>query len=137
MSRPRTRSVAAAGPGEAITRAVLIAFAGGVILCAILLALFAVLLANTPLPLTLVRPLACTAASAGAAFSGFLLAQKMGRQMLLCGLGCGAFWAICQAIAAVALNRQNLLQGGNLMLPVALFLGGVLGGALAAVRAVR
>ena len=101
------------------------------------LALFAALLANTPLPLTLVRPLACAAASAGAALSGFLLARKLKKQMLLCGLGSGAFWAACQSVAAIAMSGQDLLQGGNLMLPIALLLGGILGGALAAVWAVR
>lgn len=137
MNRPKSRSVATVSFGETVAQAALIAFVGGAVLCTMLLALFAALLANTPLPLTSVRPLACGAAAAGAAFSGFLLAKKMGKQLLLCGLGCGAFWAVCQTVAAVALNEQNLFQGGNLMLPVALLLGGVLGGALAAVWAVR
>lgn len=132
-----SRSVAAVSAGEMITKAALLAFGGGVIFCTALLALFAALLANTPLPLTLVRPLACAAASAGAAFSGFLLARKLKKQMLLCGLGSGAFWAVCQTVATIALNGQDLLQGGNLMLPIALLLGGILGGALAAVWAVR
>ena len=82
-------------------------------------------------------PLACAAASAGAALSGFLLARKLKKQMLLCGLGSGVFWAACQSVAAIAMNGQDLLQGGNLMLPIALLLGGILGGALAAVWAVR
>lgn len=137
MNRSGSRGAATVIVGETITKAALLAFFGGVILCAALLALFAALLANTPLPLTLVRPLACAAASAGAALSGFLLAQKLKKQMLLCGLGSGVFWAACQSVAAIAMNGQDLLQGGNLMLPIALLLGGILGGALAAVWAVR
>lgn len=137
MNRSGSRSAAAASASETITKAALLAFFGGVILCTALLALFAALLANTPLPLTLVRPLACAAASAGAALSGFLLARKLKKQMLLCGLGSGVFWAACQSVAAIAMNGQDLLQGGNLMLPIALLLGGILGGALAAVWAVR
>lgn len=134
---PRKQNGTSATAGEAAVRAMLIAFVGGAGLCAALLAVFALLLSNTPLPIILVRPLACMAAAAGAALSGFLLAKIMGKQLLLCGLGCGAFWAACQSLAAVALNGQNLLQGGNLMLPIALLLGGVLGGALAAVWAVH
>ena len=49
-------------------------FAAGVGLCLLLLALAAFLLTHTPLPLHLVQPMACLAASAGAAVSGFLLA---------------------------------------------------------------
>lgn len=134
---PRKQTAVSAGAGETIVRAILIAFSGGAVLCAALLAVFALLLSNTPLPITLVRPLACMAAASGAALSGFLLAKIMRKQLLLCGFGCGAFWAACQSLAAIALNGQNLLQGGNLMLPIALLFGGVLGGALAAVWAVH
>ena len=56
--------------------------------------------------------------------------------MMLCGLGCGAFYAACQIGAAFLYNGQ-MLTGNDLMLPVALLLGGVLGGSAAALRAVR
>ena len=124
MNRSGSRSAAGGGASERITKARV-------------LELFAELLANTPLQLNLVRPQPCAAASAGAALSGFLLARKLKKQMLLCGLGSGVFWAACQSVAAIAMNGQDLLQGGNLMLLIALLLGGILGGALAAVWAVR
>ena len=60
-------------------------FAAGVGLCLLLLALAAFLLTHTPLPLHLVRPMACLAASAGAAVSGFLLAGKSGGSGLYAG----------------------------------------------------
>lgn len=114
--------------------AALIAFAGGVCVCIALLAVFALALANTPLPLTLVRPMACLAAGAGAAVSGLLLARRLGRQLLLCGLGCGAFYSLCQLAASFAVNGALPTQSAELMLPVALLLSGTLGGALAAMR---
>lgn len=123
--------------GSTVLRAVLLAFVGGVGLCLLLLALLALLLANTSLPLTLVRPLACIAAAAGSAFSGFLLARKLARKYLLCGLGAGVFYALCQIIATFTSCGAFLRQGSDLMLPVALLLGGLLGGALAALRAVH
>lgn len=123
--------------GNTILRAILLAFAGGVGLCLLLLALLALLLADTALPLTLVRPFACTASAAGSAFSGFLLARKLARQYLLCGLGAGVFFALCQIIAAFLSCGVFLWQGSDFMLPIALILGGLSGGALAALRAVR
>lgn len=114
--------------------AVLASFAGGVGVCLALLAVFALVLANTPIPLTLVRPLACLAAAAGAAVSGLILARKIGKQLLLCGLGCGAFYSLCQTAAATAFHGILPLQGAEMMLPLALLLSGTLGGALAALR---
>ena len=106
-------------------------------LCAALLALFALLLANTPLPLALVRPLACLAASAGAACSGYVLARQTGSRMLLCGLACGAFYAACQLAAVLLRNGGMADPGSDVMLPIALVLSGVLGGSAAALRAAR
>lgn len=123
--------------GNTVLRAVVLAFAGGVGLCLLILALLALLLANTALPLTLVRPFACIASAAGSAFSGFLLARKLARQYLLCGLGTGVFYAFCQVIAVFATSGTFFQQGSDLMLPVALLLGGLLGGTLAALRAVH
>ena len=109
-------------------------FAAGVGLCLLLLALAAFLLTHTPLPLHLVRPMACLAASAGAAVSGFLLAGKIGRQRLVCGLICGAFYALCLRAAAFLVHGVSSWTRSNAMLPLALLLGGTLGGALSAIK---
>ena len=109
-------------------------FAAGVGLCLLLLALAAFLLTHTPLPLHLVQPMACLAASAGAAVSGFLLAGKIGRQRLVCGLICGAFYALCLLAAAFLVHGVPSWTRSDAMLPLALLLGGTLGGALSAIK---
>ena len=103
-------------------------------LCLLLLALAAFLLTHTPLPLHLVRPMACLAASAGAAISGFLLAGKIGRQRFVCGLICGAFYALCLLAAAFLVHGVPSWTRSDAMLPLALLLGGTLGGAFSAIR---
>lgn len=120
-----------------VLRSCLLSLFAGICLTAVLLVLLAFLLSHTPLSLGLVRPLACGAAACGAALSGVLLAKRIGRQMLLCGLLCGGFYAICQLMAAFLTSGEAAFDGTNLMLPVALLLGGVMGGALAALRTVR
>ena len=55
----------------------------------------------------------------------------------LCGLGCGAFYAVCLLAATLLANGRLDWQGSNAMLPLALLLGGLLGGALTALRAGR
>lgn len=122
---------------KSILRSCLFAFLAGVGLSAALLAMLAFLLAHTALSLSLVRPLACGAAACGAVLSGALLAKKIGRQMLLCGGLCGGFYALCQLLAAFLANGTAAFTSHNLMLPVALFLGGTLGGAWTALRVVR
>lgn len=109
-------------------------FAAGVGLCLLLLALAAFLLTHTPLPLHLVQPMACLAASAGAAVSGFLLAGKIGRQRFVCGLICGAFYALCLLAAAFFVHGVPSWTRSDAMLPLALLLGGTLGGALSAIK---
>ena len=109
-------------------------FAAGVGLCLLLLALAAFLLTHTPLPLHLVRPMACLAASAGAAVSGFLLAGKIGRRRFVCGLICGAFYALCLLAAAFLVHGVPSWTRSDVMLPLALLLGGTLGGALSAIK---
>ena len=109
-------------------------FAAGVGLCLLLLALAAFLLTHTPLPLHLVRPMACLAAAAGAALSGVLLAGKIGRQRLICGLACGTFYSLCLLAAAVLAHGMPNWTRSDTMLPLALLLGGTLGGALSAVK---
>lgn len=128
-----------AGPTRhnAPLRAVLLAFAGGLAVAAALLALFAALLTAAPIPLSAARPMACLGLAAGAAVSGWLLANGIGRAMLLCGLGSGVFYAACDLLAGVLLQGSLTPQQGNAPLLAALLLGGLLGGSLAAVRGKR
>ena len=103
----------------------------------VLMALAAVLLTHTGLPLSAVRPMACMAAAVGAAVSAAVLARRLQKRLLLCGLGCGAFYAVCLLAATLLANGRLDWQGSNAMLPLALLLGGLLGGALTALRAGR
>ena len=113
--------------------ALLLAFGCGVGACILLLALAALLLTHTGLPLTAVRPMACLAAANGAAVSARVLAGRLKQKLLLCGLGCGAFYTIC-LLAATLLANGEIDWRGNAMLSLALLLGGVLGGAVSALR---
>lgn len=113
--------------------ALLLAFGCGVGACILLLALAALLLTHTGLPLTAVRPMACLAAAIGAVVSARVLAGRLKQKLLLCGLGCGAFYTIC-LLAATLLANGEIDWRGNAMLSLALLLGGVLGGAASALR---
>ena len=77
------------------------------------------------------------AAAVGAAVSAAVLARRLRKRLLLCGLGCGAFYAVCLLAATLLANGRLDWQGSNAMLPLALLLGGLLGGALTALRAGR
>ena len=107
--------------------ALLLSFGCGVGVCILLLALAAFLLTYTGLPLSAV----------GAAVSAAVLARRLRKRLLLCGLGCGAFYAVCLLAATLLANGRLDWQGSNAMLPLALLLGGLLGGALTALRAGR
>lgn len=113
--------------------ALLLAFGCGVGACILLLALAALLLTHTGLPLAAVRPMACLAAAIGAAVSARVLAGRLKQKLLLCGLGCGAFYTIC-LLAATLLANGEIDWRGNAMLSLALLLGGVLGGAVSALQ---
>ena len=71
------------------------------------------------------------------AVSAAVLARRLQKRLLLCGLGCGAFYAVCLLAATLLANGRLDWQGSNAMLPLALLLGGLLGGALTALRAGR
>lgn len=114
--------------------ALLLSFGCGVGVCILLLVLAAFLLTHTGLPLSAVRPMACMAAAVGAAVSASVLARRLQKRLLLCGLGCGAFYAVCLLAATLLANGRLDWQGSNAMLPLALLLGGLLGGALTALR---
>lgn len=120
--------------GNPAAVALLLAFSCGVGVCMLLLALAALLLTLTNLPLSAVRPMACMAASIGVAVSGFVLARRLKEKLLLCGLGCGAFYTVCLLAATLLAGGMPDWQGGNAMLPLALMLGGLLGGAAAALQ---
>ena len=113
------------------------AFGCGVGACILLLALAAFLLTHTGLPLTAVRPMACMAAAIGTAVSAAVLAHRLKKGLLLCGLGCGVFYTACLLAATLLTGGTLDWQGGNIMLPLALFLGGLLGGAMTALRGNR
>ena len=69
--------------------------------------------------------------------SAAVLACRLQKRLLLCGLGCGAFYAVCLLAATLLASGRLDWQGSNAMLPLALLLGGLLGGALTALRAGR
>lgn len=107
------------------TAAVLLAaFGCGVGSCMLLLAACAFLLTHTALPLGLVRPMACMAAA--------VLAHQCREKLLLCGLGCGVFYTTCLLGASLLAGGEVNWQGSNVMLPIALLLGGLLGSAVTA-----
>ena len=125
------------GVKNPVAAALLLSFGCGVGVCILLLALAAFLLTHTGLPLSAVRPMACMAAAVGAAVSAAVLARRLQKRLLLCGLGCGAFYAVCLLAATLLANGRLDWQGSNAMLPLALLLGGLVGGALTARRAGR
>ena len=90
--------------------------------------------AEAKMEMTIDDLMACLAASAGAAVSGFLLAGKIGRQRFVCGLICGAFYALCLLAAAFLVHGVPSWTRSDAMLPLALLLGGPLGGALSAIK---
>ena len=79
-----------------------------------LLALAAFLLTHTGLPLSAVRPMACMAAAVGAAVSAAVLACRLQKRLLLCGLGCGAFYAVCLLAATLLASGRLDWQGCGL-----------------------
>ena len=111
--------------------------ADGVGSCMLLLAACAFLLTHTALPLGLVRPMACMAAAAGAAVSAAVLAHQCREKLLLCGLGCGVFYTVCLLGASLLAGGEVNWQGSNVMLPIALLMGGLLGSAVTALRTNR
>lgn len=134
---PRPRRTASRSVQEVFIRAVILSFAAGICFCGIGFLLFAWLLSHTAIPVLLVRPFACIMSAAAAALSGFVLGRKVSRQYLLCGVGVGVFYAVCQLGAAFLSTGFVAQQGSDLMLPLALLLGGTLGGAFAALKAVH
>ena len=117
--------------------AVLRSFFGGGITVAAALCAEALLFANTNLPLHLVRPAACAAASLGALVTGFLAAGAMPKMKLLGGFGAGIFYVLCVLASAMCTGDIPLWNGDTFSLLTALLLGGMAGGAASALWAPR
>lgn len=109
-------------------------FAAGAGVLVLLLGIFAMALLRLPVPLTLVKPFACVAAAAGAAASGLTLAKGLGRQKMLCGLACGLFYSLCLLGGTLLAGQAPDWSAAAFTVPAALLLGGVMGGAAAALR---
>lgn len=116
--------------------AILGAFGCGTGAAILLLAVFAFLSERMSLPVTAVRPLALAAAWCGSAVSGYVLAKGLGKQRLLCGLCSGLFYCLCLLAASFMAAGEVFLEGSNMALPIALLLGGLIGGVVSALRAV-
>ncbi len=119
--------------GQNLVWVVVRAFLGGFVATLILLVIGAAAFARFPIPGDLVRPVACTIAGVGAAFSGMLLAKGIGRQRLLCGLASGAFYSLC-IVGASALKGGFAFEQRAIALFCMLLLTGMLGGTLTALR---
>lgn len=119
--------------GQNLVWVVVRAFLGGFAATLILLMIGAAAFARFPIPGDLVRPVACTIAGIGTAFSGMLLAKGIGRQRLLCGLASGAFYSLCIAGASV-LKDGFAFEQRAIALICMLLLTGMLGGTLTALR---
>lgn len=119
--------------GRNLVWVVVRAFLGGFAATLILLMIGAAAFARFPIPGDMVRPVACTIAGVGAAFSGMLLAKGIGRQRLLCGLASGVFYSLCIAGASV-LKGGFAFEQRAIALICMLLLTGMLGGTLTALR---
>lgn len=115
--------------------ALILSFLGGVGAGTAFLAVSALLLAKSLLPLSLVEPLACAACGVGAGISGLVLAALLGHQRLLCGLGCGGFYALCLMLATILQGGTLQWNGSTISIAAVLLFGGMFGGALTALRA--
>lgn len=133
LVRARVKRPQAKGT-QGIIPAMLLAFGCGMGAAVLLLAVFAFLMDRFSLPVSLVRPLAMAAAWMGAAVSGYALASRLGHKKLLCGLGCGVFYGICLLLSGFAAAGTVCLADGMAALLAAVFLGGVIGGAVSALQ---
>lgn len=102
----------------------------------LLLAAGAAVFATFPVPAGLTRPAASLIAGIGTAVAGAVLASGVGRQRLLCGLGCGVLAAICLALASFVTGGLILSDINIAMLCVLVF-SGMFGGTITALRPAR
>lgn len=135
--RSRTAARKRGRPADPKTRlmfCIVRSFLLGIVSCALLLCILSLIFEKTTLPLTLVRPAACLAASVGVYLSGWDLARGFSRYKLLIGLGCGFFYCLCLVAAALFAGGIASPTTGNLSLAAAVLLSGTAGGATAALR---
>lgn len=139
LARPSHRAGGVRG-GKALlppwAAAVLAAFIGGAVVAAVLMGAFAFVSERFSLPAASARPLALAALWCAAAVSGYILAARLGRQRLFCGMMCGVFYCACLLLASWLYAGCVDLDGANMALPVSLLLGGIVGGIVSAIRAV-
>lgn len=135
QKHPKPRPGPKTGKKFSPVTAMLISFGCGTGAAILLLAVFALVFERMALPASLARPFAAAAVAVGAAVSGAVLAGALARQRLLCGLGCGVFYAGCLVLATLIRFKTIVPDNGNGTLLAALLLGGGLGGALTAFRA--
>lgn len=114
--------------------AIVLSFVGGTGSGAAVMAVMAMVLARSLVPLSLVEPMACAACGIGACVSGLILASFAGRQRLLCGLACGGFYSLCLAISTLLQGNNIRLDGSTASIAAVLLLGGMFGGTLTALR---
>lgn len=133
--RPAGKTIrSAAGTQQRVILILIRGILGGGIAALLLFAVGALAFSRLPIPGILVRPAACLISGAGAMVTGILLARGFGRQRLLCGLGSGAFYALC-IVGASVLQGKFQMEQREIALVCMLLLAGMLGGALTAVRA--
>lgn len=121
---------------DTIVKASVRAIFFGVATSFLLLAAGAAIFATFPVPAALTRPAASLIAGIGTAVAGAVLAAGVGRQRLLCGLGCGILAAVCLALASFATGELVLSDINMAMLCVLVF-SGMFGGIITALRPAR
>lgn len=134
MTRPQKRKPASRSAAQNLTLLLAGSFGAGAAAAFLLLCVFALAMLRMPVPAALVKPFACVAAAAGSAASGLVLARGLGRQKMACGLACGVFYSLCLLTATVLTGRTLDWSTAGMTVPLSLLLGGLMGGAAAALR---
>lgn len=116
-----------------LLKAVLQAILAGAGALLLLLAAGAAIFLAFPLPDTAIRPAACLILGVSTAVSGMILATRVGRQRLLCGLGSGVFFSLCLVLASAATGSFVLNQNCIALICVSVCCG-MFGGAATALR---
>ncbi len=134
--RKPVRRTAIHKPQRQYLAAILRAFLFGIGADLLLFAGCAAVFSTLPIPNRLVQPTACVILGIGTAVSGAALAAGIGRQRLLCGLACGAFYTICIATAS-ALTGGVVLNEAAIALICVLVFSGMFGSVLTVLRPAR
>ncbi len=134
MTKRQKRKPAGRSAAQSMALVLAGSFAAGAGTAFLLLCVFALVMLRMPVPPTLVKPFACVAAAAGAVASGLVLAKGLGRQKMLCGLACGVFYSLCLLASTLLAGRTLDCSPAGITVLLALLLGGLMGGAAAALR---